>query len=150
MVGLPVIASGWSGQMDFLDAEKSMLIPGNLDKVPKSAHWKDIIVPESQWFTASENNVYQAFKHSVENIDSVKHRAIELMEINRKKFTLKNMSSELDKMMDKYVADMPQQVGIKLPKLKKVGGNVESQNTKIPELKLPKLKKVNSDAGVSV
>ena len=45
--------------------------------------------------------------------------------------------------MKKYVSAMPQQVGLKLPKLKKSKDNT-------PSIKLPKLKKVNENEGVSV
>ena len=36
MTGLPVIASGWSGQLDFLSNTDSMLLGGELVQVPKS------------------------------------------------------------------------------------------------------------------
>ena len=65
------------------------------------------------------------------------------MNLNRKYFTLKNMEIELDKIMEKYTTEMPTQVGLKLPKLKKV--NNESPT----KIKLPKLKKVTTQ-GVSV
>ncbi len=35
MTGLPVIASGWSGQIDFLDKENSILIEGEFKKSSK-------------------------------------------------------------------------------------------------------------------
>ena len=47
MVGLPVIASGWSGHLDFLSKSESMLIPGELKKIPDSMVWEDILVKES-------------------------------------------------------------------------------------------------------
>ena len=51
--GLPIITSNWSGQLDFLTPEHNILIGGELKKVPKSVVWKDIIVPDSEWFVAS-------------------------------------------------------------------------------------------------
>ena len=63
MTGLPVIASGWSGQLDFLDRDKSLLIQGNFEKVPKSVVWQDIIIENSQWFTVDESSAYKAFNY---------------------------------------------------------------------------------------
>jgi hypothetical protein len=63
------------------------------------------------------------------------------MNINRGKFTLNKMTEELDKLMEKYIKDTPQQVGLQLPKLKKVG----SESPK-PKIELPKLKKVTEGA----
>jgi len=61
MVGLPVIASNWSGQVDFLDTELSLLIGGTMGNVPKEATWKDIIIPEGRWFTVNELEAYKTF-----------------------------------------------------------------------------------------
>ena len=41
------------------------------------------------------------------------------MNINRKKFTLNNMAKILNDVVEKYTKDLPAQVGIKLPKLKR-------------------------------
>jgi len=135
MVGLPIIASGWSGHTDFLDGEKSLLLPGELKKVPESAVWENIIIPESQWFYGDESRLYKAFNFVYDGYEVHKIKAHELMDINRDKFTLKNMTNKLDDIVEKYIKGQPQQVSLNLPKLKKI-------NTKSPEIKLPKLKKI--------
>ena len=45
----PVIASNWSGQVDFLNQD-SILLPGNLIDVPKNSFPKEFIVDGAQWF----------------------------------------------------------------------------------------------------
>ena len=142
MVGLPVIASGWSGQMDFLSETDSMLLGGELVQVPKSQHWENIIIPESQWFNVNETQAYKAMNYCFTNYDEVKEKALNLMKINRDKFTLDKMTEKLDEIITPYVDKVPQQVGLKLPKLQKVG------DTKPPKIKLPKLKKVTDKASV--
>ena len=142
MVGLPVITSAWSGQMDFLSQEDSILLGGELKKVPKSQHWKDIIIPESQWFNVNETQAYKAMNYCFQNYDEVKEKALNLMKVNRDKFTLDKMTEKLDTIITPLIDKVPTQVGLQLPKLKKVG------NTELPKIKLPKLKKVTSEAGV--
>ena len=142
MVGLPVITSGWSGQMDFLSETDSMLLGGELVQVPKSQVWKDIIIPESQWFNVNEQQAYKAMKYCFENYNDVKDKALNLMKVNRDKFTLDKMTEKLDSILSSYVDKVPQQVGLNLPKLKKVG------NSKPPKINLPKLKKTTSEATV--
>ncbi len=141
MVGLPVITSGWSGQMDFLSQTDSMLLGGELVNVPTSQHWKDIIIPESQWFNVNESQVYKSLNFCFEDQGTIKTKGNQLMNINRGKFTLNKMTEELDKIMEKYMKDTPQQVGLQLPKLKKV--NKSSSNT--PKIQLPKLKKITKE-----
>ena len=142
MVGLPVITSGWSGQIDFLSQTDSMLLGGELVNVPKSQYWKDIIIPESQWFNVNEQQAYKAMNYCFENYDDVKQKAINLMNINRDKFTLDKMEEKLNEIVTPYIDKVPTQVGLKLPKLKKVGV------PKTPKIKLPKLKKVTDEVKV--
>ena len=145
MVGLPVIASGWSGQLDFLNENHCMLVGGKLKEVPKSAHWKHIIIPQSQWFYANEQQASKMMSYAFEHYKEIKSKAVELMKINREKFTLKKMSEKLNSLVKSYTKDIPQQVGLQLPKLKKV----EKTNTN-SGIQLPKLKKTNKNEGVSV
>tara|TARA_R110001592_G_scaffold228450_1_gene485001 strand:- start:219 stop:1556 length:1338 start_codon:yes stop_codon:yes gene_type:complete len=142
MTGLPVIASAWSGHLDFLSKKDSMLIGGELKKVPKSQVWKDIIIEDSQWFNVNEQQAYKSLNHAFKNIDDVKEKAKNLMKVNRDKFTLNKMVERLDTIVTEKTSHMSTQVGIKLPKLKKVGKSVS------PKLNLPKLKKVTSEVSV--
>jgi glycosyltransferase involved in cell wall biosynthesis len=139
MTGLPVIASNWSGHVDFLSERDSMLLGGELKQVPQSMVWKDIIIPESQWFHVNETQAYKAMNHCFQNYDEVKEKALNLMKINRDKFTLDKMTEKLGKIISPIVDKVPTQVGLNLPKLKKVGGS------EAPKIKLPKLKKVTSE-----
>ena len=136
MTGLPVIASGWSGQLDFLDGEKSLLLPGNLKQIPESVVWKDILIPESSWFEIDEKLAYNALNYAFENQGEVKRKGQAQMYENRDRFTLDKMADKLDKIMENHISSMPSQVSLNLPKLKKVG------NSNPPAIKLPKLKKV--------
>ena len=143
MTGLPVIASGWSGHMDFLDTNNSILLGGDLKPVPNSQHWKDIIVNGSEWFEVNENLTYKSLNYSFENEKIIKEKSKNLMIANRNKFTLKNMISELDNIVQKHINESPQQVPINLnlPKLKKV----DEKETSTPKINLPKLKNVNKE-----
>jgi|TARA_Y100000310_G_scaffold220262_1_gene221731 glycosyltransferase involved in cell wall biosynthesis len=139
MTGLSVIASNWSGQLDFLDTEKSLLLSGELQQVPQSAVWKDIVIPESQWFTVDEVIAYKALNYAFDNSYDIKRKAKSLMRINREKYKLSDMIEKLDKVMEQYTSQLSTQVGLKLPKLKKV------DKSELPKIKLPKLKKVTEE-----
>ena len=138
MVGLPVIASYWSGHIDFLDEKYSILLKGKLETVPKAAVWEDIIIPESQWFVIDEHQAYTAFRHAFENKYEIKEKAKTLMGINRKKYTLDKMSELFNKIIDDYTKHIATLMSLKLPKLKKV----ENNKSDIPTITLPKLKKL--------
>jgi len=135
MTGLPVIASNWSGQLDFLNEEVSMLLPGKLSQIPKSVVWNDILIEQSEWFTVDENVAYKAFNYAFENFEELKSKAKEQMKLNEK-YTLKNMSVKLHELLDSHMKSAPVAVGLNLPKLKKTSDDKSNKIT------LPKLKKV--------
>ena len=139
MVGTPIITTSWSGQMDFLNPDDSLLLPGNLKPVPKSAVWKDIVVEQSSWFVVQEDTVPKAMNYVFSNPLEAKKRAKDLMEKNRKKFTLKGMEEKLDEIMEKHMKNVPSQVSLNLPKLSKINTDKQNEPQKI---KLPKLTKV--------
>jgi len=142
MTGLPIIASNWSGQLDFLNEEDCLLLGGTLDKVPKCQIWENIILEDSQWFNVDENQTYKALNFAFDNPHILKVKGKNLMNKNRESFTFKNMTKKLDKLLEKYVSSIPSQVDLKLPKLKKI------KNKDMPKLKLPKLKKVGEEMSV--
>ena len=119
MTGLPVIASNWSGHIDFLDENKSILVKGTTDKVPQSAVWENIIIPESEWFTINDEDASRSFELSYKNNESVREQANDLMEINRNKFSHDKMTEKLGDIMEKYTSDV-QSTAVELPKLKKL------------------------------
>jgi len=137
MSGKPVIASGWSGQLDFLSKQLSVLIGGSLVKVQKSSFPKDMYVDGSEWFTANYNEFGSVLREVQKNYKKYSLNAMKLAKVNSSAFSLKKMTTELGEILDKYVVEAPKEVKLKLPKLKKVGEKSEPK-----KITLPKLKKV--------
>jgi glycosyltransferase involved in cell wall biosynthesis len=137
MTGLPVITTGWSGQLDFLNPTESLLLNGDLQAVPKSQHWENIVIPQSKWFIVNQTFGRNALNHCQQNYNIVKKKAKDLMNKNRENFTLNKMTLKFENLLEKYLKNMPQQVSLNLPKLKKVDQNEN-------KIKLPKLKKIGS------
>ena len=136
---LPVIASKWSGHMDFLSDSESMLIDGFLKEVPKAALWKGIIVEPSKWFDVNEADVVRKIRTFHKKRKLIQKKATRLGKKNRREFSLKAMAKEFNQIIDELLKSIPQGVSLKLPKLNKVGDNKPKEPAKI---KLPKLKKV--------
>ena len=134
--GKPVIASGWSGHLDFLSKELAILVGGKLNDVPKSSFPKEMHVEGSQWFTVNYNEASAVLKEIHKNYKNYTLRANKLSKINNSLYSLNKMVTELGKILDKYVPEFPKEVELKLPKLKKVGDTTPTKIT------LPKLKKV--------
>jgi glycosyltransferase involved in cell wall biosynthesis len=115
--GKPVIASNWSGHTDFLDAEMSTLLPGNLTQIHGSAVVKNMLLPESSWFTVdystASNTLVDIYKNYKKYIDGAKKQSYR----SRTEFSLDKMSEKLLSIIDNKV---PKPVEFKLPQLKKI------------------------------
>ena len=134
---LPVIASGWSGQMDFLNGKQSTLIEGELKPIPKDLIWKPIIVEPGKWFNVNEVDVINKLRYFKKNHKKLKHQAKILGMNNRGKHSLDTMKREFNKILDNLLEQVPTNVSLKLPKLKK-----KTESKPPAKIKLPKLKKV--------
>ena len=132
----PIIASNWSGHVDFLSKDNAILLNGNLQQVPRNSFPKEMWVEGAQWFTVNYNDASKVLKSVHKTYKQFTLRAKKLAIVNKSKFSLDAMTKEFGKILDKYVPEFPKEVELKLPKLKKTS----SEN--IPKIKLPKLKKV--------
>jgi len=128
LVNKPIIASGWSGQVDFLDKEFTKLIGGTLTQVHPSAAIDKMILRESQWFTPDPIEVGRALKEVYDDYDKWKTSAKRQGHKSRTQFSYDNMRETVDNLLTQYVPEFPKQVQLKLPQLKKI--------------ELPKLQKV--------
>ena len=133
----PVIATNWSGQVDFLNQD-SVLLPGNLIDVPKNSFPKEFLVDGAKWFQVNyayaSNVLKEIHKNYVKYVTKAKKQSI----VNKSKFSLDQMTKTLDGILNKHLPkfeEQPKKVDIKLPTLKKV--------SKPKKVELPKLKKVN-------
>lgn len=113
----PVIASNWSGHIDFL--KESILLPGQLTNVHPSAAWQDVILQESQWFTVDYSYAASVMRDVFENYKNYKDVTKKQAYYTKKNFSLDNMDEQLNSYLEKYVK-FTQQVGLKLPTLKKI------------------------------
>jgi len=136
---LPVIATKWSGHLDFLTDSESMLIDGFLKPVPKSVLWENIIVEPSKWFDVNEADVVRKIRTFHKKRKLIQKKATRLGKRNRREFSLKAMADKFNGIINDVLKEVPQAVSLKLPKLKKVSGDEPKEPAKI---KLPKLKKV--------
>jgi glycosyltransferase involved in cell wall biosynthesis len=135
LTGKPVIASNWSGHLDFLK-EGAILLEGELKNVHESAA-DDFLLKEGKWFNVNVSNAVLKLKEIFKNYETYKKDAESLGEYNRSKFTLSKMTEELDEIFKKYsIYDRsvePKPVQIQLPKLKKI------ELPKLKKLELPKI-----------
>jgi glycosyltransferase involved in cell wall biosynthesis len=133
----PVIASGWSGHLDFLNKDESVLVSGELKPVEAGAIVPDMIIKESAWFNIDPNAGANALMWVFKRYDNFLLPAKRLARKNKEAFSYDAIKKRTAELLEKYVPPMAIQIPIKLPSLKKI--------TPINQPTLPVLKKVTTD-----
>jgi hypothetical protein len=126
LTGKPIIASGWSGQLDFLPSEHSVLLEGNLTAVHESAA-DQFCMKEAQWFTVNYSNAANKIYDVYNKYDSYLEKSKGLGENTLKNFTLDSMDEKFESLLNTYVKKAPQFVPFNAPK-------VNSSKMQIPKL----------------
>ena len=126
----PIIASGWSGHLDFLKPEFCALLPGSLQNVHPSAHIPNMLLKESKWFfpdlPSTENFLTDIFK----NYKRWKNNANRQGYFSRENFNFNGMKERLGKLLNDNIKHLPSTMNLNLPKLKK-----SSSKSNLPKLK---------------
>ena len=121
----PVIAPAYSGHLDFLDKEMSVLLPGQLTQIHPSAVVQNMLIPESSWFTVDYKKAADVLEDIFKNSKKYSEGAKRQSYRSRTEFSLEKMGEKLIELIDNKI---PKSVELKLPQLKKI--------------ELPQLKKV--------
>jgi hypothetical protein len=124
LTGKPIIASGWSGQLDFLPPEHSVLLEGSLTPVHESAA-DQFCMKEAQWFSVNYSNAANKIYDVYNKYNSYLDKSKGLRENSLKNFTLDNMHDKFTQLMDTYVKKQAQFIPfnaskMQIPKLNKV------------------------------
>ena len=116
----PIITSGWSGHIDFLNSEFTSLLPGRLENVHDSAAVPNMILKESQWFSVDHGAIGHYLKDVFENYkkytDGAKRQAFK----NKKEFSWEAMKNKVNELFTQHIPDLPKKIELKLPNLKKI------------------------------
>ena len=126
----PLITTGWSGHMDFLNPKFTTLLKGSLTKVHPSTQ-NQFLIADSEWFTPDASQVGFYLKDVFENyknyIDGAKRQAFK----SKNEFSWDKMKEKTDSIFTQYIPEFPKEIKLKLPQLKKI--------------ELPKLQKLESN-----
>ena len=112
----PLIVSGWSGHMDFIDPTNCVVLPGNLENVHDSAANKWLL-KETKWFQVGSKNAIDAFKevrkHYNKFIVGGKKQGFKI----KSEFSFDSMKQLISETL-KTVPEFPKEIKLNLPNLK--------------------------------
>lgn len=120
VTGKPVIASAWSGHLDFLHPEFSVLIKGEIKQIHPSAVVPNMLIPESGWFTPDYMTVGLVFKDMFDNYDEYLEKSKRQAYRSKTEFSLDKMTEKLKEYLVKATEKLPKQIELKLPNISKI------------------------------
>jgi glycosyltransferase involved in cell wall biosynthesis len=124
----PLICSGWSGQVDFLNSEFTNLLGGQLTKVHPSTQ-NQFLHPDSLWFSPDHAQIGFYLKDVFENYKNYTDKAKRQAHKSKNEFSWDKMKEKIDTLLTQYVPEFPKELNLNLPTLNKI--------------ELPKLEKIN-------
>ena len=113
----PIIASNWSGHLDFLNAEFASLVPGEIKPVHESVIQDRLILKESKWFSPDVSFASLLMKDYVNGYKPYEVKGKRLARYCMENFSFEKMQEKIEAIMDK---NAPKKVEIKLPNIKKI------------------------------
>ena len=135
LVNKPIIASNWSGPVDYLNSEFTTLLQGTMTKIHPSAA-NHMLLADAEWFSVDTGHVGHYLKDVFENYKGYSENAKRQGFQSRTKFSYEKMKEKLGNLFALKIPEFPKQVQLKLPQLKKI------ELPKLKKIELPKLKPV--------
>jgi glycosyltransferase involved in cell wall biosynthesis len=124
----PLLTTGWSGHMDFLNPEFTTLIGGQLTNVHPSAA-NQFLLQEGKWFSPDHGQIGHFLKDMFENYKKYEIGGKRQAHYSKTNFSWELMKEKVDEILDKNIPEFPKEAKLKLPTMKKI--------------ELPKLQKIN-------
>lgn len=112
----PIIASGWSGHIDFLSPINTVLLPGHLENVDDSAanQW---LRKDTQWFQVSEKHAISVYKDVYKNYKKFAEMGKKQGFYVKTNFSYEKMEELVDALLLKSIPEFPKHVELVLPTL---------------------------------
>ena len=120
LIDKPIIASGWSGHIDFLHKDHTALCGGKINPIDKSAQVKGMLIEGSQWFDVDHNYVNHFYNDIINNYDVWLEKAKNQGKLSRKEFSFSKMVNKLSEILDKNLKELPKKMELKLPGMDKI------------------------------
>ena len=120
LINKPIIASGWSGHLDFLHRDYVALCGGKLIDLHKSVQIKGMLIEGSKWFDVDHNYINHFYNDVFNNYDLWLNKAKDQGKHSRKNYSFDKMTKKISELFDKNLKDVPKKMELKLPGIDKI------------------------------
>jgi hypothetical protein len=118
--GKPVVVSGWSGHIDFVNPAFHTYLNGELKPIHKSAVWEGILNEGSSWFNVNYQSAAETLQKIYKKYNSFLSESKKSVKEIETKWSYDSMVQKFDGMLTKYLPKFAEKVTLNLPQLKKL------------------------------
>lgn len=125
----PIIVSGWSGHMDFLNPSFNIILGGTLTDVHASTGNSFVVDKGFKWFAPNHGEIGYSLKEVFENYKKYKDLGKRQAHHSKTNFSWEKMKEELSSILENDIPVISKESKLKLPRMNKI--------------ELPKMNKTN-------
>lgn len=92
-VGMPILATNWSGHLDILKEGKFIPLDFDMTEIPDSVVWDPVLIKGSRWASVKEDEVKKRMDKISKSCSMPKQWALELAEKVKPKFDVKETNA---------------------------------------------------------
>ncbi len=133
LLNKPIIASGWSGHLDFLEKDYVALCGGKINPIDRSAQVKGMLIEGSQWFDIDHNYINHFLNEVFNNYDKWVEKAKNQSKHSKKNFSFDKMTKKIKELLSKNAPELPKKMELKLPGMDKI--KMPKKNNKLKIVK---------------
>ena len=100
--GLPIIATNWSGHLDFLDKD-FLAVDYSLENIPSEKVDNNIFINNSKWAIVKKSSTDKQLNFAYKNINKVKKIAKKLSSNILNKYNKTTIQKKYDKVFKEYL-----------------------------------------------
>ena len=115
----PIIATGWSGHIDFLKPDMSTLLHGTLGDLHPSVR-NQWFIEGAKWFDVDKMALGKALKDMHKNYKNYTHKAKQQGNFAKENFTYTKMKEKFSKILEENVIEQPKPMKLDLSGIKKI------------------------------
>tara|TARA_R110000796_G_scaffold181545_4_gene298157 strand:+ start:2078 stop:3382 length:1305 start_codon:yes stop_codon:yes gene_type:complete len=116
----PIITTGWSGHIDFLQEENVGIVGGELENVHETAHIPNMLLKESKWFKPELGDIKYLFNDTFKNYKNWLKKSKSQGKYSRNKFSYDEMSNQLKDILSTSLPVFPKKMELKLPSMSSI------------------------------
>lgn len=118
--GKPVLVSGWSGHIDFVDEKFNTLLKGELKEVHSSAVWEGVINSGARWFNVDYQFAAKMLDKIHKNYSTILLSSKKNINQMKTKWSFDSMNTKFENLLNTYLPKFAEKMKLNLPQLREL------------------------------